>query len=164
MTFVPESFAEQTSKNYMDFIGGMDLAKIHWSDVIASIQQANPDCPITVWCNEDTPIIWSTVLAEVSSVDLATEFAGDLDIIRSILSPAGNKRLDQYLLERPTLTAMQRRRVKAVFLEKYALSDAVDIEIDLPGWTDAVVARLTEVYDDDIEKIAHMPGVNFVAP
>jgi len=163
-TFVPEVFAAQDAKDYTDFVGGIDLDKIHWADVIQRIQQANPDCPITVWCNEDTPIIWSTVLGEVAAVDQSTVFNGDLDVVREIISQDGAERLDQYLTERPTLNEMQRRRVKAVFLEKFVLSDAVDIEIDLPGWTDEVVENMTVIYEDDIERIAHMPGVNFIAP
>ena len=37
-------------------------------------------------------------------------------------------------------------------------------EYDLPGWTEAVMDRLTELYDDDVHEIARMPGVNFIAP
>ncbi len=163
-TFVPEAFAAQKAKNYKDFISGIDLGKIYWSDVVERIQQANPDCPITVWCNEDTPIIWSTVLSNVAAVDQATEFNGDLDIIQGIITAEGAEMLDQYLTERPTLTDMQRRRVKSVFLEKFVLDEAVEIEIDLPGWTDHVVEKLTELYEDNIAKIARMPGVNFITP
>jgi hypothetical protein len=163
-TFVPEAFATQDVKIYGEFIGGIDLLSVRWSTVIERIQQANPDCPITVWCNEDTPIIWSTVLAEVSAVDLSTVFTGDLDIIRDIISTEGFDRLDHYLSERSSLNEMQRRRVKAVFLEKFVLEDAVDVEIDLPGWTDELVDHLTDIYEDDIEQIARMPGINFISP
>jgi len=163
-TFIPESFFAQKGKIYPDFIGDVDLTKILWSQVIERIQQANPDCPITIWCNEDTPIIWATVLSEISAVDHQTEFKGDLDIIRGIISTNGITRLEQYLNERPSLNEMQRRRVKAVFLEKFVLSDAVEFEIDLPGWTEETVAEMTEVYEDDIETIERMPGVNFISP
>lgn len=163
-TFVPEAFAAQEGKSYQDFISGISLENINWSDVIDRIQQANPDCPITVWCNEDTPIIWSTVLAEVAAVSTSTVFNGDLDIINTIISTEGGARLEQYLGERPKLNEMQRRRVKAVFLEKFVLDDAVEIEIDLADWTEELVEQLTELYEDDIERIAHMPGVNFISP
>ncbi|MGR3291985.1 MAG: hypothetical protein ACU0C9_12435 [Paracoccaceae bacterium] len=163
-TFIPEAFLGQKNKNYEQFISDIVLENIRWSDVIRLIQLANPDCPITVWCNEDTPIIWSTVLCELAGVEHQTRFEGDLDILRGIISTDGNNRLEQYLAERPSLNEMQRRRVKAVFLEKFVVSDAVEIEIDLPGWTDETIVKMTDVYEDDIETIERMPGVNFISP
>ncbi len=163
-TFLPDVFLSQNGKNYQDFINGMELENIRWSDVITKIQRANPDSPLTVWCNEDTPIIWSAVLGEVTALDQKTRFRGDLDIIRGIISDDGATRLEQYLEERPSLNEMQRRRVKAVFLEKFVVEDAVEVEIDLPGWTEETVTMMTEAYEDDIETIQHMPGVNFISP
>ena len=58
---------------------------------------------------------------------------------------------------------MHRRRVCAAFLDKYARDDAVEEELDLPGWTEELVEELTEDYDDDIARIQHMPGVNLIA-
>ncbi|MEE9428536.1 MAG: hypothetical protein V3V25_10355 [Paracoccaceae bacterium] len=163
-TFIPDSFSGQKNKNYAEFIGGVDLESIRWSSVIELIQQANPDCPITVWCNEDTPIIWSTVLTEVAAINPQTPLKGHLDIIKEIISPEGGKRLEQYLEERPSLNEMQRRRVKAVFLEKFVVGDAVEFEIDLPDWTGDTVSKMTEIYEDDIETIERMPGVSFISP
>ncbi|MEE9388320.1 MAG: hypothetical protein V3U96_06890 [Paracoccaceae bacterium] len=163
-TFVPEAYLGQNGKDYKGFIGDINIADIRWSTVIQRIQDANPDCPITVWCNEDTPIIWASVLREVAGLDANASLRGDLDIIRSIISPDGTTRLEQYLDERPALNEMQRRRVKAVFLEKFVVDDAVDVEIDLPGWTDETVAMMTETYEDDIGTISRTPGVNFISP
>ncbi len=163
-TFIPDVFASQNAKNYPEFVGEMALDEIRWSDVISRIQTANPDCPITIWCNEDTPIIWSTVLREISALDQKTRFLGDLDIVRNIITPDGANRLEQYLTERPALNEMQRRRVQSVFLEKFVVEDAVEVEIDLPGWTDETVTTMTEIYEEDIEKIERMPGINFISP
>jgi len=91
-------------------------------------------------------------------------FTGELDIISKIISEEGRDRLKQYLAERPDLNELQRRRVNSVFLEKFVLDDTVEIEIDLPGWTDDLVDKMTEVYEADINVIANMPGVNFIAP
>lgn len=163
-SFIPAVFSVQKDKSYEQFIDGADLATLRWSDVISQIQEENPDCPLTVWCNEDTPIIWPTILREIAGLDPQTRLKGELDVLQEIMSQDGVALLIKYLDERPSLTEIQRRRVRGIFLEKFFLDEAVEEEIDLPGWTDETVDALTEIYDDDIERIARLPGVNFITP
>jgi hypothetical protein len=54
-------------------------------------------------------------------------------------------------------------QVKAVFLEKLHSETAVEVEIDLPGWSQAVVDRMTEAYLEDIEAIRNLPDVTFIS-
>jgi len=49
-------------------------------------------------------------------------------------------------------------------LRSFFLDEAVEEEIDLPDWTDETVDALTEIYDDDIERIERLSGVNFITP
>ncbi|PHQ97906.1 MAG: hypothetical protein COB39_09655 [Marinosulfonomonas sp.] len=161
--FIPAVFTAQTEKKYEQFIDKTELATVRWSDVISSIQKENPECPITVWCNEDTPIIWPTILREIAGLDPQTRLQGELDVIRKIMSQDGIDLLVKYLDERPDLSEIQRRRIRGIFLEKFFLDEAVEEEIDLPGWTEDTVDALTEIYDDDIERIDHLPGVNFIS-
>ncbi len=80
------------------------------------------------------------------------------------MAPEGVTRLQSYLNERPHRNELQIRRIKSKFLEKYYLPRAVDLEIHLPGWSDEFVQDLTERYEDDLEVIEAMPGVNFICP
>ncbi|MGR3342690.1 MAG: hypothetical protein ACU0DI_05615 [Paracoccaceae bacterium] len=162
-TFVPSSYTGQNSKNYREFVDNVDFQEIRWSDVIDCIQQENPDCPITVWCNEDTPIIWPTVLSKVTALNHQTQFSGGLDIVKSIISKEGAARLEKYLNDSPALSEQQRRTVTAIFLEKFVVDDAVEEEIDLPGWTEYLVEEMTQIYEYDIELLKHIPGVNFIS-
>lgn len=163
-TFVPEAYLAQNSKSYDDFINGIELQSVRWSDVIACIQQENPDLAITVWCNEDTPILWPTILQSITGLGPDAKFAGGLDIFNAIVSPQGSKRLTDYLNAHPSLSEQQHHEVMAIFLEKFALDSAVEEDIDLHGWTGDVIDALTECYEDDLELIARMPGVNFIEP
>lgn len=163
-SFIPAVFNAQTDRTYEQFLDGTDLAAVRWSTVIHQIQLANPECPLTVWCNEDTPIIWPTVLREMAGLDPQARLQGELDIIQEIMSPEGVELLVKYLEERPNLTEIQRRRIRGIFLEKFYLDDAVEEEIDLPGWTDETVDALTDIYEDDIERIEGLPGVTFITP
>ena len=52
----------------------------------------------------------------------------------------------------------------SAFLDKYAIDDAIEEELDLPGWDEAYVDMLTELYEEDIFVISRIPGVTVIAP
>ena len=118
---------------------------------------------VTVWCNEDTPLIWPTVLREISDADPELVLDGELDVLRSIMSEDGFQRMETYLASHKPPSEMQRRRVFAAFLDKFALDDALEEDIDLPDWTLELVDEITARYDDDVYRIERMSGVNFIA-
>lgn len=163
-TFLPALFSRLKGKTYEEFIEGTDPILIKWSELITRIREANPDVPITIWCDEDTPMIWPEVLREVSGHDPATELEGVTDLLSTIMSRDGLARMQTYLESRPPQTEIQRRRIVAAFLDKFGLNDQIEMELDLPGWTEAYVDALTQQYDDDVAAIARMPGVTFIAP
>ncbi|MGR3341743.1 MAG: hypothetical protein ACU0DI_00670, partial [Paracoccaceae bacterium] len=135
-----------------------------WSDVILSIRETNPDCPLTVWCNEDTPLIWPQVIQEVSGHGPSTEVNGGFAVLVKIMKREGMQRLRAYLGTHPPQNEIQPRRILVAFLDKYALEDEVEEELDVPGWTEALVHMLTQNYEDDLDEIGRMPGVNFISP
>jgi len=162
-TFIPAAFKMQEGKKYEEFMGDTNLATVRWSDVVARIQEANPGCPVTIWSNEDTPVIWPTVLHEIIKLDSDVRLSGEMDIIREIMSEKGFGLLEKYLHDRPNLTEKQRRQIRALFLEKFYLEDAVDETIDLPGWTHETVGALTQIYESDLKEIRQMPNVKFLS-
>lgn len=165
-TFVPALYEKLNPDMlpYEDFIEGTDPLALRWSDYIARLQAANPGVPITVWCNEDTPLLWPEIMREIAGIDATVPLEGDLDLVRRIMTREGVLRLSAYLKRKPPQNEIGRRRVVEAFLEKYAVEDEVEQEIELPGWTDDLVDQLTELYDDDVDEIARMPGVNFLSP
>lgn len=161
-TFVPALHNRIQKGSFDEFIAGLDPDSLVWSDVIRDIREANPDTPITVWCNEDTPLIWPEVMHEITGIDPQVQFMGGFDILSQIMEREGIKRLRQYLATHVPANEIQRRRVLTAFLDKYAIDDEVEEEIDLPGWTPELVDRLTDVYDDDMIEIARIPGVTLL--
>lgn len=161
-TFVPALYKLTKAGTFSDFIAGMDTDTLVWSDVIREIRSTNPDTPITVWCNEDTPMIWPEVMHEVAGVDPQVQFMGGFDILGQIMAKEGMKRLRSYLGSHTPATEIQRRRVLSAFLDKYAIDDEVEEELDLPGWTPELVEQLTDVYDDDMIEIGRIPGVTLL--
>jgi len=165
-TFIPAVFhhKDQKMSSFDAFLDGLDPDQIRWSEVIRTIRETNPGCPVTVWCNEDTPLIWPQVLQQVSGHDPATELAGGFNVLATIMNGQGMRRLRTYLADNPPRNEVHRRRIIATFLDKFAIRDAVEEELDVPGWTDDLVRRLTRNYEQDLSVIETLPGVNFIAP
>lgn len=165
-TFLPalyDSFGEGRPA-FTEFLDGADPRTLRWSDTIARLREAVPDCHVTVWCNEDTPVIWSEVMREVAGLAPGTLLEGELDIVMGLIHRRGRMRLRAFLEKRPPETEAGRRRAIAAYLEKYFVEDKVEEEIDLPGWTESLIAETSAAYDEDVAEIARMPGVTFIAP
>lgn len=163
-TFVPEILRMDNMPGYEEVMGETDPLSLRWSRVIADIQEGNPGCPVTVWCNEDTPLIWPTVLREVAGIDDSEKLDGEYNLLKSIMKADGYSKMLTYLESHPPKTEEQRRRVFGAFLDKFALDDVLEEDIDLPGWTPELVDEMTALYEQDVAQIAAMPGVKFIAP
>ncbi|TMV65068.1 hypothetical protein FGG78_33885, partial [Thioclava sp. BHET1] len=143
-TFLPAVLQSCNGVGYEDFMSGADPRMLSWSEMVGRIRAAAPDLPITLWCDEDTPLIWPEVLRHVSGYDGAAPLEGEQDLLASILSREGMARMRAYLAERPDLPLALRSKVVSAFLDKYALEDAIEIDIDLPGWDEALVEVLSD--------------------
>lgn len=163
-TFLPALFEKLPNKTYEDFIGKTDIFDLHWSDVIERILAQNPDTPLTIWCDEDTPLIWPEVLRIVAGLPDDAALEGENDLLASLMSGEGMSRMQTYLQSHPPASVMQRRKVVSAFLDKFALPDRIDTTIEMPGWTNELVEELTTTYEQDVHRIANMPGVTFIAP
>lgn len=162
-SFLPDLYSRIAKDvSLQDFLGQFDPRALYWSDTIHAIREANPGCPITVWCNEDTPLIWPEVLHEVAGLDPMVRLKGGLDIMGQITAKEGMVRLRKYMKSHPPQNEIQRRRILSAFLDKFALDDAIEDELDLPGWTDELVDELTGAYDDDMLEIKRIPGVTLL--
>ncbi|WP_103333230.1 hypothetical protein [Pseudotabrizicola formosa] len=162
-TFLPDLFAKQRDKSFDQFMSDIDPADIRWSDVIADMLSASPDVPFTVWCDEDTPLIWPEVLQAVSGHAAGTVLTDTNELLGTIMSPEGLTRMTAYMQSHPAQTTVQRRRIVSAFLDKFALPERVEMEVELPGWTQDTVARLTEGYYQDVARIRALPGVTLLS-
>jgi len=163
-TFLPELFEASPLESFSDLMRGVDPMDVRWSDLVARIRNILPNVVLTVWCNEDTPLIWAQLIREMAGVDPLTRITGGFDLLSVIMSNEGMKRFVAYLKANPPQTEQQKRRIIAAFLERYALEDQVEDEVDIPGWTEEMVLAMSAAYEEDILRIERIPGVNFIAP
>ncbi|WP_298297721.1 hypothetical protein [uncultured Litoreibacter sp.] len=163
-TFIPAVFGRAKEPEFAKFIEGSDPLGLRWSDMITRLRAAVPDAPVTVWCNEDTPLIWHEILRAMSGHDEFTVLDGRDDFLGELMRKGGLARMQSYLEAHPPKNELQRRRIVSAFLDKFAMEDALEEEIDLPGWTEDYVEQLSALYDEDVEKIALIEGVTLLRP
>jgi hypothetical protein len=48
----------------------MQVHAVAWSEMLRRLTMTHPDCPVTVWCNEDTPLIWGELLQDIAAVGI----------------------------------------------------------------------------------------------
>ena len=163
-TFLPAIFNTRKKDDLADFLGDSDPADILWSEVILRMREANPDVPMTIWCNEDTPLLWGQLIRDFAALEPGTQIKGGFDLLSEIMSREGMQRFRAYLAEQPEMNEIQRRRVTSAFLDKFAIEDQIEEVIDLPGWSEDLMDELTEVYEEDLFTISRIPGVTLMTP
>jgi hypothetical protein len=163
-TLIPALFKASRFSDFAEFAANMQPHAVAWSEMLRRLQLAQPDCRITVWCNEDTPLLWGEIMREITGVGPETKLDGIHDLAELIMAPEGFQRMQTWFAKNPTETEAQRRRVLAAFLERYALDSEIEETLNLPGWSEDLVEEMSQSYDEDLDVIARLPGVRLLTP
>ena len=163
-TLLPALFKASRFSDFREFARDVQPHAVAWSEMLRRLQRAHPDCPITVWCNEDTPLLWSELMHEITGIGPEVPLEGVDDLAEAIMAPEGFARMRAWFAQNPAETESQRRRVLAAFLDRYAIDSAIEETLDLPGWTENLMAEMSESYDEDMQVVARLAGVTLLAP
>jgi len=163
-TLIPALFKTSRFRKFEEFTEDMQPHALAWSEMMTRMRASVPDCPVSAWCNEDTPLIWGEIMRELAGCDALMPLDGIDDLIEDLMDPAGFRRMHRYLAENPPENEMLRRRVVAAFLDKYALDDALEEELDTPGWSPEMLEDMTASYEEDMDSLSHIPGVTLITP
>jgi hypothetical protein len=162
-TWIPAAFAQAYARSHEVFMAGFDPAAMRWSDLVVRLRRALPQTRLTVWCNEDTPLIWGAILRSMTGLNSTAQLAGRYDLLSVLMTPDGFARFESYMASHPQANEVQERRVIGAFLDKFMRREEIEQDVDVPGWTDATVTALTDAYEADVARIAAMPDVTFIA-
>ncbi len=162
--FLPQVFRKQAVLSREAFFGPTDPRALRWSDMVASLRGANPDVPVTVWCDEDAPVLWPEILQAVSGHSDLVQLSGTLDRAAELMEPEGASALTGWLEAHPAAGAAARRAAIAHFLAAHARPEAMEIEVELDGFDARLASELTEAYEQDVERIAGIGGVRVLRP
>lgn len=163
-TWLPEIFSATAHHELSDYLSGVEPSSLFWSSLASRLSKAFPNTSVTIWCNEDSPLIWGEIVRAILGVPESTKINGAFDMLGTIITPEGMRRFRSYLRGKSKLSGPQKRRVMAAFLSKYAIEDAVMQELDIPGWTNDYVDYLCSSYERDIDRIEAIPGVTLLTP
>jgi hypothetical protein len=161
---IPALLQRQKDRSYADLMGDLHPQDLFWSDVLGNIRQQNPEVPIHVWCDEDSPLIWPDVLAVVSGHAPGLVLEGQDDLLSALLAPVDLARLQADLAARGRINPALRRQIIADFLDHHALPERMETPVELPGWTEGLIENLCLQYDQDLDRIARIPGVTLTLP
>jgi len=162
-TFLPALHAASEPAAAPALPGGIDPLRLSWSALVAEMRAAAPDCPFTVWCDEDLPLIWPTVLRAVSGHGEATRLDHLDEFLAELMVPEGVERMRAYFEANPPSSDARRRRALVAFLERFGRPERLEVEIDMPGWTQEHVAEIGAAYEADVARLAQIPGVRLLA-
>jgi hypothetical protein len=149
---------------YQSFLGKTDPRFLRWSDLILRIREENPECPVVVWCTEDTPFVWPEVMHILTGIPKSSRLDGEHDMLSRVMQRAGMILYHQALEANPKMSTGRRRAVAMDLLDTYAAVEQVDVEIDLPGWDADLVDEISREYDRDIARVREIPGVVVIEP
>ncbi|HEY0276604.1 MAG TPA: hypothetical protein VGC31_11125 [Paenirhodobacter sp.] len=151
-------------RDYRDLLGGQSPDQLLWSSAIARMAEAAEGHDLVIWCNEDLPLILPEVVRGLADIPADLPLRSEDLLLRTLLTPEGLQDLHDRLTNVPVRAIAERRDITVAVLERHARPGRIEQDISLPGWSEDVVDYLTDVYEDDIARIAAMPGVTFIAP
>ncbi len=151
-------------QNISDLIGNSDPTKLLWSEMIKRIRAFMPDLPITVWYNEDSPLIWRSLLQHLLRLPADADVKNAFQPVASLLSAEDLARFQVYIKKHPGMTLSQERRVIATFIDKFVSKDALEESVEIEGWSQELVDNITRVYEADQKAIAGIPNVTLILP
>ncbi|MEP4249132.1 hypothetical protein [Tateyamaria sp.] len=163
-TFLPAIFEHAPQEDMDSFLRGVSPFEFKWSNTLADIRAAAPSVKITTWCFEDMPMIWAQIIRALAALETDEKIVGGFDLLSDIMSKEGMTRFRTYLKAHPTITEKQKPRVISAFLDKFAIDDQIEEELNAPGWTEDDIDDLTELYEQDMDAVAQIPGVTVIAP
>ncbi|MGJ8547243.1 MAG: hypothetical protein ACSHWZ_17490 [Sulfitobacter sp.] len=163
-SFLPKIHSRANSHAAGTLWGARRPQDVRWSETVVKLREAVPEAKIKIWCSEDAPLLWAYLLRDMAGIPQNEKIIGGFDLLSSIMSQDGMQRFRDYLKKHPNMNETQKRRVIAAFLDKFALDDEIEEELNMPGWSDELVEELSEIYDDDVEAISHIPGITLIEP
>lgn len=163
-TFLPALAADSRSGGVDQVLQGVDPLALRWSDLIVRIRDAVPSMPLTVWRDEDTPLLWPEILRAVSGHDPGTELEGWFAWYWTLMTPKAHEAMRRWFAANPPVDDLHRRRVLGTMLDRFALPEKVVSEITLPGWDATLTETLSDLYEQDADLIGALPGVTLLEP
>ncbi|AVO36278.1 hypothetical protein [Pukyongiella litopenaei] len=161
VTFLSTLVEPSPDTRLADVMGGVNPLEMRWSDMLGRVRDQLPDLPITVWCYEDAPLIWSRIIRALAGLPDNTQVRGPFDLLTNLISPEG---MQEFLA---TLRASGGPADPAFITETilaHGLNEALEQELHLPGWSPELIEDMQWAYEEDLERISRIPNLRLIEP
>ncbi|MEZ5751847.1 MAG: hypothetical protein R3D60_07735 [Paracoccaceae bacterium] len=160
-TFLPALAADPRAGGPEALMEGVNPLLMRWSTTISHIVTANPGIPVTVWTEEDVPALWPEILNMVSGYPMGSTLSGWQDWYEPMLSADGMAELRREFPQPPAVDGSARGVLQGI-ARRHPNPGAVPPPLPMPYWTPDYCARLTDMYEADLDMLSALPGVTLL--
>ncbi|SHF30172.1 hypothetical protein SAMN05444279_12622 [Ruegeria intermedia] len=158
-SFIPKALMALPPEDRAETLANTDISCLSWLTMIEDIRDLAPNVAITLWANEDLPVIFGDIVRAICGLPGETPIENEFALLSSLLDDDGRDRLEELIRpgnsgDRPALLA----DLSGLF-EDHALPHEVEEELDMPGWSTDIVEAFTELYAQDLARLKSMPGI-----
>ena len=162
--FIPKVLRSLTDSQCQNIFNNTDLSCLSWLSVIEDIRDLAPNVKLTLWSNEDTPLIWGDILRAMGGLPDGVPLNDEYGLLNSLLNPTGQRVALSLAEQKPVLEREIFQSELMRLLQDYSEPGKLEEEIDLPGWSDEVLSAFSELYEQDLFQIRNMPDIRFLTP
>lgn len=163
-TLVPALSAKRMAKGGTPIPSELNPLRLSWLDVVKRLRAACPEAEITLWADEDSPLIWHQILRHISAHAPDMPLEGVLDFPASLLRTPGERRMRAWFERETPTTDPQCQAGLADFLNRFGDPELTEMTLDMPGWDQDSVDRVTARYEAECQVLQTMPNVTVLRP
>lgn len=164
-TFVGHALTKARTKRQAErFIETVDPSEISWLETISRVRETCPAIPLTLWADEDAPVIGGQILRHLGGLSEQTEIRAEIMMLQAALTEEGAARLRAYTAKFPAKNRAAFERIAMAFLDKYENVQTVGPEDGIGQWTDDALEEIAAGYEDDIAELSTRDGITFLQP
>lgn len=163
-SFIPKLLMTLPEAEREDLIRSTDLSCLGWIGMVEDVRDLAPDVNITLWCNEDSPLVWGDVVRAIGGLPDDAAVNGEYDLLLSLLTPEGQQQANAMIADAGEGQQQGLRTFLAEVLEEHALPEKVEEELELPGWNSEIIDAFSELYRQELDRLGTMPGVRMLMP
>ncbi|NOD62071.1 MULTISPECIES: hypothetical protein [unclassified Ruegeria] len=157
--FIPKTLMSIHEDHRRDILASTDLSCLSWLSMIEDLRELAPQFKLTVWENENLPLIWGDIIRAMTGLPIETLLPDEYSFLSSLLTDAGQRQVQEILGRRTPLDLQGQREELAQVLEDQARPEQVEEELDLPGWNTDIFDAFTELYAQDMAAIRTMSDI-----
>lgn len=163
-SFIPRALMSLPAADRQRVLEETDLSCLSWLTLIDNIRDLAPDVNITLWSDEASPLIRGDVVRTMAGLPENVVLDQEYSLLSSLVSSVGKQEIRTLFETQPTLARSALRVELGRIFEEFAQPEAIEEELDLPGWSEEIVEAFTELYEQDLEMLQNLPEVRFLAP